>query len=443
MSEPISGAQLHYHFVESEGDPSVDPLVLWLNGGPGCSSYMGFWLEQGPFTMHGDGTLSENPFRWNTEANVLFLESPPGVGFSFASASKPPYAANDTTTAAMNLGALAAFFVRFPRFNASALWLSGESYAGVYIPMLAAAVLASNAAGTYPRMDLRGILVGNGAIATGHWYEGGLTRQRMQHAYNHGLFSDDLKARIDAACTNWTAPPAPCSQALSDMAAEMGPLNAYDIEVTCAPGASAQQRALLASGQDSPQSSRLRSPSADPCSVADEALTAYLNEPSVQEALHVQPGAAALGAWSECASGSTLSYTRIPQDERLTVYPGLLRVIAVAIYNGDQVRVPIDETSDCRGIGDSPLEQHFHLALQDECIPYIQDSEWTRGMGYAASQPWRPWFVENEVAGYVTEFSSPVRFSFITVKRAGHEVPTYQPERAQAMLQRFVKGQPL
>ena len=64
-------------------------------------------------------------------------------------------------------------------------------------------------------------------------------------------------------------------------------------------------------------------------------------------------------------------------------------------------------------------------------------------MGYAARQQWRPWFVENEVAGYVTEFASPVRFTFLTVKRAGHEVPTYQPERAQAMLQRVVAGLPL
>lgn len=130
LSEPTSGAQLHYHLVESEGDPAADPLVLWLNGGPGCSSYMGFWLEQGPFTMHGDGTLTENPYRWNTNANMLFLESPPGVGFSYVQGAPPPYLVNDTVTAAMNLGALAAFFIRFPHFNSSALWLSGESYAG-------------------------------------------------------------------------------------------------------------------------------------------------------------------------------------------------------------------------------------------------------------------------------------------------------------------------
>lgn len=48
-----------------------------------------------------------------------------------------------------------------------------------------------------------------------------------------------------------------------------------------------------------------------------------------------------------------------------------------------------------------------------------------------------------QVAGYVTEYSAPVRFTFATVKRAGHEVPMYQPLRALAMMQRFIAGQDL
>ena len=61
-------------------------------------------------------------------------------------------------------------------------------------------------------------------------------------------------------------------------------------------------------------------------------------------------------------------------------------------------------------------------------------------MGFPVLVDWRPWVLDGQVAGYVTEYAAPVRFTFATVKRAGHEVPMYQPERALAMLQRFIAG---
>ncbi|KAH9509420.1 hypothetical protein Btru_045851 [Bulinus truncatus] len=45
------GKQLHYWFVESSDNPEKDPLVLWMNGGPGCSSLEGFFSEHGPFKV--------------------------------------------------------------------------------------------------------------------------------------------------------------------------------------------------------------------------------------------------------------------------------------------------------------------------------------------------------------------------------------------------------
>ncbi len=43
------GRSLYYYFVESESNPATDPVVLWLNGGPGCSSFDGFIYEHGTY----------------------------------------------------------------------------------------------------------------------------------------------------------------------------------------------------------------------------------------------------------------------------------------------------------------------------------------------------------------------------------------------------------
>ncbi|KAF2288361.1 hypothetical protein GH714_007051 [Hevea brasiliensis] len=75
---------LFYYFAEAETDPASKPLVLWLNGGPGCSSLgVGAFSENGPFRPSGE-VLIKNQYSWNTEANMLYLESPIGVGFSYS-----------------------------------------------------------------------------------------------------------------------------------------------------------------------------------------------------------------------------------------------------------------------------------------------------------------------------------------------------------------------
>lgn len=107
---------LHYWFVESQGNPATDPVVLWLNGGPGCSSLDGLLYEHGPFKFakSKDIKLVPNPWSWTKSANVIYLEvcfchnvssnriqSPAGVGFSYSN-DPSDYITNDPKTAADN-----------------------------------------------------------------------------------------------------------------------------------------------------------------------------------------------------------------------------------------------------------------------------------------------------------------------------------------------------
>ena len=76
---------LHYVFAESKSDPANDPIIIWFNGGPGCSSMLAFMQENGPLAVDdGEDYIKTNPYPWNTKANMLWIESPAGVGYSLA-----------------------------------------------------------------------------------------------------------------------------------------------------------------------------------------------------------------------------------------------------------------------------------------------------------------------------------------------------------------------
>uniref|UniRef100_A0A915L600 Carboxypeptidase n=1 Tax=Romanomermis culicivorax TaxID=13658 RepID=A0A915L600_ROMCU len=168
---------LHYWFVESQSNPSNDPLLLWMNGGPGCSSLDGFLSELGPFLVNDDGdTLRMNPFAWNKKANVIFLEAPAGVGFSYS--SNGDVTTNDDQTSMENYRALQHFFETFPRFKINDFYVTGESYGGIYVPTLAVRILEGMK--EYP-----GIAVGNGMLDFAL-----NTNTLIEFAYNHGLVDE-------------------------------------------------------------------------------------------------------------------------------------------------------------------------------------------------------------------------------------------------------------
>ncbi|KAK3090002.1 hypothetical protein FSP39_008377 [Pinctada imbricata] len=148
--------KLHYWFIQSANpEPQYDPLVLWLNGGPGCSSMVGLLLEHGPFKLQADGNrLEMNPFSWNKVANMLYLEAPVGVGYSYT--DKPIKEYTDSIVAMDNYKALSHFFKKFPELKRNEFFMAGESYGGFYVPTLSEFVLNDLS------INFKGFAVGNG-----------------------------------------------------------------------------------------------------------------------------------------------------------------------------------------------------------------------------------------------------------------------------------------
>ena len=73
-----------YWFFESRSAPATDPVLLWMTGGPGCSSEVALFGENGPCSVNKNGTDTiRNPFSWNSNASVLYIDQPAGTGFSY------------------------------------------------------------------------------------------------------------------------------------------------------------------------------------------------------------------------------------------------------------------------------------------------------------------------------------------------------------------------
>uniref|UniRef100_A0A8C2J7Y9 Carboxypeptidase n=1 Tax=Cyprinus carpio TaxID=7962 RepID=A0A8C2J7Y9_CYPCA len=388
---------LHYWFVESQKDPAGSPVVLWLNGGPGCSSLDGLLTEHGPFLIQDDGaTLEYNPYSWNKIANVLYLESPAGVGFSYSDDKK--YTTNDTEVATNNYLALKEFFRLFPEFSKNEFFLTGESYGGIYIPTLAEIVMEDSS------INLQGIAVGNGLSS----YE--LNDNSLVYfAYYHGLLGTSLWNDLqtfcckDGACNFYDNQDVNCSTSVIQVIVYQSGLNMYNLYAPCAGGFvirdlghnfvnhpwSKEQNEKLRGVVSLLKSSRL-----DPPCTNSTPSTLYLNNPQVKSALHISPSAL---DWVICSAEVNLNYNRLDGN----------------LNNVDMA---------CNFLGDEWFVESLQQEVQVQRRPWIYFNGETQQIG-----------------GFVKEFTN---IAFLTVKGSGHMVPTDKPIAAFTMFSRFITKQP-
>ncbi|KAK2596159.1 carboxypeptidase C [Conoideocrella luteorostrata] len=155
LDDDDTDKHLFYWFFESRSNPSKDPVVLWLNGGPGCSSFIGLFDELGPSTIpNSDLKPVSNPYSWNSNANVIFIDQPVNTGYSYSNnrTKTSPAAAKDI------YALLTLFFHEFPEYAKQDFFVTGESYAGHYIPAIGNEILAHKDR----NINLKGLAIGNG-----------------------------------------------------------------------------------------------------------------------------------------------------------------------------------------------------------------------------------------------------------------------------------------
>lgn len=234
-------ARMFYFFFESRTNKS-NPVVIWLTGGPGCSSELALFYENGPFHITDNLTLAWNDYGWDKASNILFVDQPVGTGFSYTkNESAIPH---DETGVSNDLyDFLQAFFKQHSQFAKNDFYITGESYAGHYIPALASRIQKGNKAKEGIHINLKGLAIGNG-----------LTNPEVQYpaytdyALNMSLIKKSDYDRIneivpscvdsikacgtrggDACISSYNT----CNQIFEEILAIVGSINYYDIRKEC------------------------------------------------------------------------------------------------------------------------------------------------------------------------------------------------------------------
>ena len=137
---PSGNSSLYFWFFPSSNPAANNEILIWLNGGPGCSSLDGLLQENGPFLWQ-PGTYApvRNPYSWTNLTNIVYVDQPAGTGFS----PGPSTVTNDVEVSEQFMDFWKNFLDTFGMQNYS-VYLSGESYAGQYIPYIADAMLSAN-----------------------------------------------------------------------------------------------------------------------------------------------------------------------------------------------------------------------------------------------------------------------------------------------------------
>ncbi|GMI77598.1 serine carboxypeptidase-like 31 [Hibiscus trionum] len=405
-----NGRALFYWFYEAMSQPDEKPLVLWLNGGPGCSSVgYGATQEIGPFLVDTDGHgIKFNNFSWNKEANMLFLESPVGVGFSYSNTSTDYNNIGDEFTANDAYTFLHKWFLKFPSYRTRTFYIAGESYAGKYVPELAELIYENNMDPSL-YIELKGILLGNPETNDAEDWRG-----MVDYAWSHAVISDETHRTISESCdfkSNDTWSNKFCTQAVDEVLKQYKEIDIYSLYTPVCIGDTA------ASDDQSTYQVMLKRTSSnmmprvlggfDPC--LDDYAKAFYNRMDVQKALHVSNGHL-LRNWSICNSKIFNNWT----DSKPSVLPIYKKLVAAGIriwvYSGDtDGRVPV-------------LSTRYSIST----------------LGLPITKTWRPWYHQKQVSGWFQEYKG---LTFATFRGAGHAVPCFKPSSSLAFFSAFLLGE--
>ncbi|KAF7373349.1 Carboxypeptidase [Mycena sanguinolenta] len=433
---------LFFWFFESRNAPSTDPLVLWLNGGPGCSSSTGLLFELGPCSIANEGkNTTFNKHSWTSSANMIFLDQPVNVGFSYADGSttvdNSPVAGKDV------YAFLELFLLRFPEYSKQPVHISGESYAGTYVrastphashsdlsqlPNVAKAIWVGNKQLEPPprrrrpslkKINLESIMIGNG-ITNPYIQMGSVADYACEGPYP--LYSDPQGPE----CTGLRAKILTCQRMIKSC-------YSYNSRPTCVPAIlycdsqlfGTLARAPLKRGEICTTCASRATAKNSLCYEEFNWIDTWMNDPMVKVALGVEPSR----KFASCSTKVSLAF----------------------LFQGDGAHNNAELLSELVNEGVRLL---IYAGNADAMCDYIGNERWLEALDSSFQREFSkakpiPWITAGSGKLFGTVRSAggggftAGNVTFATVFEAGHMVPFDQPEAALDLFSRWISNTPL
>ncbi|NP_001313085.1 serine carboxypeptidase-like precursor [Nicotiana tabacum] len=381
-------ARMFYFLFESRSNKN-DPVVIWLTGGPGCSSELALFYENGPFKLSNNMSLVWNDFGWDKVSNLIYVDQPTGTGFSY-STDDSDIRRNETGVSNDLYDFLQEFFKAHPDYVNNDFYITGESYAGHYIPAFASRVNQGNKNKEGININLKGFAIGNGLTNpeiqykayTDYALDMKLINQTDYDAINELYPQCQQEIRLcgngsDDACLDGFGH---CTNIFSSIMDVVGDKNYYDIRKIC-------QGSLC---------------------YDFSGMETYLNDDQVKQALGVPTSI-------DFVSCSSTVYQAMEADWMKNLEVGIPQLledgINLLIYAGEYDLI-------CNWLGNSN---------------WVHAVEWSGQKDFGAA-PSVSFTVDGEEKGIQKSYGP---LTFLKVHDAGHMVPMDQPKAALEMLQRW------
>nr|VDD64331.1 unnamed protein product [Brassica oleracea] len=367
--------QSFYYFIKSERNPLEDPLLIWLSGGPGCSSISGLLFENGPLAMKLDvynGTLPSlvsTTYSWTKvhTSVIIYLDQPVETGFSY-SRTLLVNKLSDSGEAKRIHEFLQKWLGKHEEFSSNPFYVGGDSYSGMVVPALVQEISKGNYQCCNPPINLQGYVLGN--PMTERKTD---DNHRIPYAHGMALISDELYESLKRICKGEYTYVDPlntkCLKLVEEYHKVHVELNLVDtliLQPWC----------------------KTENPDCYKPYYRCLLVTYWANDKTVRKALQINEES--IGEWVRCRYGIPYTYdiiSSVPYHKNNSIngYPSL-------IFSGDH----------------------------DMSVPYLGTQAWIRSLNYSIIDDWRPWMINDQIAGYTRTYANKMTFATIKARRWAH-----------------------